>query len=50
MTRLRQIMLDELQGRKILVVENHPLVLGWFEDSAVRFDNQGVGVAESSSR
>ena len=45
MTRLRKMMLEELQARKITV-----LVLGWVEGSVDLSDSPGFGVAESSSK
>jgi hypothetical protein len=44
-TRLRKMMLEELQARKITA-----LVLGWVEDSVIRSDSRGVGAPGSSSR
>ena len=45
MTRLRKMMLEELQARKITA-----LGLGWIEDSLVRSGSRGFGVAGSFSR
>ena len=45
MTRLRKMMLEELQARKITA-----LVLGWVEDSVVRSDSRGFGVVGSFSQ
>ena len=45
MTRLRKMMLEELQARKITA-----LVLGWVEDSVIRSDSRGVGGLGSSSK
>ena len=49
MTRLRRMMLEELQGRKS-GSKITALVLGSVEDSVVRSDSRGFGVAESSSK
>jgi hypothetical protein len=45
MTRLRKMMLEELQTRKITA-----LVLGWVEDSGARSDSRGDGGRGSSSK
>jgi hypothetical protein len=44
-THLRKMMLEELQGRKIIA-----LMLGLVEDSVVRSHTRGFGVAGSSSK